>query len=135
LFAERPEEEALAMDEFLKALRPAPSPHLVDGKLSAAAERGKRIFGEVGCAHCHPAPLYTDLLMHDVNSEGPNDHRQTFDTPTLVEVWRTAPYLHDGHWLTMKELLTTGEHGHKAHNIDKLTPQQIDDLIEFVLSL
>jgi YVTN family beta-propeller protein len=135
LFAVRPEEEAVAMDEFLKALQPTPSPHLVDGHLSASAQRGKRVFTEMGCAKCHPAPLYTDLLLHDVKSEGPYDHRQTFDTPTLVEVWRTAPYLHDGHWLTMKELLTTGKHGHKEHNIDKLTPQEIDDLVEFVMSL
>ncbi|MFQ5576179.1 MAG: glycosyltransferase family 39 protein, partial [Anaerolineae bacterium] len=34
LFAVRPEEEAAAIDEYLKSLRPVPSPHLVDGNLS-----------------------------------------------------------------------------------------------------
>ena len=137
LFAVRPEEEAVAMDEYLKALAPVPSPHLADGRLSPAAERGKALFfaKENGCAHCHPAPLYTDLLMHDVSSRGPYDHRDTFDTPGLVECWRTAPYMHDGHFLTIKELLTTGKHGHKGYDVDKLTPKQIDDLVEFVLSL
>jgi hypothetical protein len=136
LFAVRPEEEAAAIDEYLKALKPAPSPHLVDGKLSPAAERGKKVFFDeaVGCARCHPGPLYTDLKLHNVESRGQYDRRSEFDTPTLIECWRTAPYMHDGQHTTMKELFTKGKHGGKAV-IDKLIPQQIDDLVEFVLSL
>ena len=137
LFAVRPEEEAMAIDEFVKSLEPVPSPHLVDGKLSPAAERGKEIFNRenVGCAKCHPAPLYTDLLQHDVDSEGPYDRRKTFDTPTLVEGWRTAPYMHDGRYITLREVITTGKHGHKGHVVDKLSKQEIDDLLEFLLAL
>ncbi|MBI3682582.1 MAG: hypothetical protein HY235_19565, partial [Acidobacteria bacterium] len=36
LFTVRPEEDAVALDEFLKSLQPVPSPHLVSGKLSPA---------------------------------------------------------------------------------------------------
>ena len=52
----------MAIDEYLKSLQPVPSPHLVDGQLSPAAVRGKELFfsERVGCANCHPAPLYTD---------------------------------------------------------------------------
>ena len=137
LFAVRPEEEAAAMDEYLQALKPVPSPHLVDGKLSPAARRGRKIFfdPEVGCAACHPAPLYTDLKLHDVGSRGEFDGRDDFDTPTLIEVWRTAPYMHDGQYTTLKELFLKGRHGSKGGNIDKLSPQQMDDLVEFVQSL
>ncbi len=137
LFAVRPEEEAVAMDEYLKALQPVPSPHLVNGQLSPAAERGKKIFHdpEVGCARCHPEPLYTDMLMHDVGSEGPYDRRSTFDTPSLVECWRTAPYLHDGKWTSIKDLIVKGKHGERGGKIDHLSEQQIDDLVEYVLSL
>jgi len=136
LFTVRPEEEkaASAIDEYLKSLKPVPSPYLVDGKLSAAAERGKKLFldKKVGCAQCHPAPLYTDLSLHDVASKGKYDRRKTFDTPTLIECWRTAPYMHDGQYTTMKELLTKGKHG----KVDsKLNEKQIADLVEFVLSL
>jgi YVTN family beta-propeller protein len=137
LFAVRPDEEASAIDEYLKSLRPVPSPHLVDGKPSPAAERGRKVFfdPEVGCAKCHPEPLYTDLQMRDVGSHGQFDQRDDFDTPTLIEVWRTAPYMHDGHYLTIKELLTAGKHVAKGTKLEKLTPQQLDDLVEFVLSL
>ena len=117
-FAVPPEEDKVpeSIDEYLKALEEVPSPHLVDGKLSEAAERGKVLFfsEQVGCASCHPEPLYTDLKTHDVHSRGPYDRRDTFDTPTLVEVWRSAPYMHDGHYATMKDLFVVGKHGAKA---------------------
>jgi YVTN family beta-propeller protein len=134
LFAVRPEEESAAIDEYLKSLQPVPSPHLVDGKLSPAAERGKQLFfaEAVGCGKCHPEPLYTDKLMHDVGSRGQYDRSDTFDTPTLIECWRTAPYMHDGQYVTLKELLTKGAHGTKDK---KLAEEQINDLVEFVLSL
>ncbi len=136
-FAVRPEEDAVAIDEYLKSLQPVPSPYLVDGQLSPAAQRGKQLFFDekINCVKCHPAPLYTDKLMHDVASRGQYDRRDTFDTPALVECWRTAPYMHDGQYTTMKELFTKGKHGKKGGDIDELTEQQIDDLVEFVLSL
>jgi len=137
LFAEQPEADAAAIDEYLKSLKPVPSPHLEDGQLSPAARRGKELFESdgVGCHRCHPAPLYTDLSSHDVRTQGPYDHRATFDTPTLIEVWRTAPYLHDGRYTTVKELIAEGKHGSTRGNVDELDQSQIDDLVEFVLSL
>jgi len=135
-FAVRPEEDAVAIDEYLKSMQPVPSPRLVDGKLSEAAVRGQQIFEDTGCVRCHPAPLYTDKLMHDVGSRTQFDRRDTFDTPTLVEVWRTAPYMHDGQYVTMEDLLTEGRHGQKdkGGKVD-LTDQQIADLVEYVKSL
>ena len=136
LFAVRPEEEAVAIDEYLKSLEPVPSPHLVQGKLSEAAQRGKVLFfrEDVGCAKCHPEPLYTDKLQHDL-STGPQDKRPHIDTPSLIECWRTAPYMHTGHWLTIKELLQKGQHGFKGTKAGNLTDKEIDDLAAFVLSL
>ncbi len=136
-FMVRPEEDAVAIDEYLKSLTPVPSPYLVDGQLSAAALRGKAIFfdDEVGCARCHPEPLYTDLQMHNVGSRGKYGSETSFVTPTLIEVWRTAPYMHDGRWVTMKEVFTEGRHGAIGGSLEGLTEQDIDDLVEFVLSL
>lgn len=137
LFTVQPEEVTTAIDEYLKALQPLPSPYLVDGRLSEAAERGKALFfsERVGCATCHPEPLYTDLQMHDVGSRGPYDRRDDFDTPTLIECWRTAPYMHDGHFTTVKDLIAVGKHGKKGGDVEGLTEQEIKDLVEFVLSL
>lgn len=138
LFTVQPPEIADDMDAYLKALKPVPSPSLVHGKLSAAAQRGRKIFQskESGCAQCHPAPLFTNLKSYDVGTAGPVDKRgEAFDTPTLVELWRTAPYLHDGSAATLKEVLTTRNAGQEHGQTSHLTPAQIDDLVLYLLSL
>ena len=135
LFAGKAEKHAAAIDAYLQSLRPVASPHLRDGRLSASAKRGKRLFHQAGCATCHPAPLYTDCRTYDVGSKGPCDYRATFDTPTLIEVWRTAPYMHDGRYTTILELITKGKHGGQDGQIDRLNDRQIRDLVAFVLSL
>ncbi|MBN1422887.1 MAG: c-type cytochrome [Planctomycetes bacterium] len=137
LFSDIPEEDARAIDDYLMSLEPIPSPHLVRGRLSAAAERGRKLFESprAGCASCHPAPLYTDLEMHDVGTRSFYGTATTFDTPTLIEVWRSAPYLHDGRYRTMREVFAEGKHGLKTGGPDALTDDEIDDLVAFVLSL
>ena len=43
LFTEQPDSVAQAIDDYLKSLRLVPSPRLVEGKLSARAERGEGV--------------------------------------------------------------------------------------------
>lgn len=138
LFTVQPEEVATAIDEYLKSLRPEPSPYLQNGKMSASARRGEKLFNSdrAGCAECHKAPLFTDLKLHDVGTRSQFDKpTDRFDTPTLLEIWRSAPYLHDGSALTVRDVLTTrnssGQHGEASH----LTPGELDDLVAYVLSL
>ena len=101
-FAERPEEDAVSVDAYLKSLRPAPSPYLEDGRLSAAGERGKQVFEKTGCRSCHAGTLYTDMRKHNVGTGRGQEEGIEYDVPTLVEIWRTAPYLHDGRSPTLK---------------------------------
>jgi YVTN family beta-propeller protein len=138
LFTVQPEEVAVAIDHYLKSLKPVPSPFLVKGKLSESARRGEKLFKDrqVGCAFCHPPGLYTDLHPYDVGTRGHFDQAaDRFDTPTLIEGWRTAPYLHDGSAATMRDVLPTcnphDKHGKTSH----LAPQQVDDLAAYLLSL
>ena len=138
LFAYLPsEDDYCAMDEYLKTLRPLPSPYLVDGELSESAKRGKLLFNDArtGCSVCHPESNYfTDLEKHDVGTQG-LDYFKAYDTPTLIEVWRTAPYLHDGRYYTLRELIIDGKHYAPDDRLEKLTEEEINDLIEYVLSL
>jgi YVTN family beta-propeller protein len=137
LFLLHPETIHASVDDYLKSLTPVPSPHLVNGQLSEAAQRGKELFHReaLGCASCHPEPLFTDLKSHNVNSRGQYDRHDTYDTPTLVECWRTAPYMHDGHFVTLQELFRVGKHGRHSADMEALSEQQINDLVEYVLSL
>ena len=138
LFTDQPPEVANAIDAYLQSLKPVPSPHLVKGRLSPAARRGEKIFNrvDVGCRQCHPGPLYTSLQAYDVGTRGRFDgNNGTFDTPTLVEIWRTAPYLHDGSAATVREVLTGFNQSNRHGKTSQLTDDQINDLVEFLLSL
>ncbi len=73
-------------------------------------ERGRLIFGsaKVGCAECHhDGGERGDRMRHDVGTGG------SFDTPTLRFAGGTAPYMHDGRYATLRELLvrTDGKMG------------------------
>jgi YVTN family beta-propeller protein len=136
LFTVQPEEVPVAIDEYLKALKPVPSPYLVHGKLSKAAERGRKVFLQAGCATCHPPGLFTDLQKYDVGTRAAYDKpTDRFDTPTLIEVWRTAPYLHDGSAATIRDVLTTRNPHDQHGETSNLSSQEIDDLCAYILSL
>jgi cytochrome c peroxidase len=137
-FTEQPEEVASAVDAYLKSLEPVPSPRLIKGQLSPTAQRGEKLFHnpQVGCAECHPRGLFTDMKRYDVGTRGALDRPgDEFYTTTLIEVWRTAPYLHDGSAATMREVLTTRNAGDQHGRTSHLQPAEIDALIEYVLSL
>jgi YVTN family beta-propeller protein len=136
-FREIEEGDLNAVRAYLRSMEPEPSPHLVQGELSEKARQGKRLFedAEVGCSACHPAPLLTSLKTHDVGTRSALDRTDTFDTPTCVELWRTGPYLHDGSATTLREVVTTknpeDKHGRTSH----LGQEEIDALVEYLLSL
>jgi cytochrome c peroxidase len=139
-FMVRPEEDTVAIDQYLKALEPVPSPYLARDWLSKkprpskAARRGKKVFEKAGCMSCHSGPLGTDLQKYNVGTGKGREQEQEFDTPTLVEVWRTAPYLHDGRAVTIEDMLVEHNMDDKHGRTSGLTEKQIADLAEFVLS-
>jgi mono/diheme cytochrome c family protein len=128
LFAADNEEITNAMDAWLKSLKPRTSPYLVNGRLSEAAERGKEIF-TIHCATCHSGPYYTDMKQYDVPWATGSAKGIKMDVPTLIEAWRTAPYLYDGRAYSMREMLDN-------HRPAKgVSDTELDDLAEYVLSL
>ena len=123
------EEDAVCVDAYLKSLRPVPSPYLVNGELSDLAKEGRKIFEKLNCTKCHSGPYYTDLKMHRIGED--IEFEKGWDTPTLREVWRTAPYLFDGRAATMEEVFEIHKHG-----IDKkVSKKEIKALTEYVNSL
>ena len=146
LFSVPGEEVCKDIEAMFAELRPLKSPYLVAGKLSESAERGKVLFNSerIGCFKCHPEDNYfADGKMHDVDTNGPLDRDAdidkwggNFDTPTLIEVWRTAPYLHDGRYVDMRDLFIDGAHGHRVGgDVKGMTDKEVDDLVEYTLSL
>jgi mono/diheme cytochrome c family protein len=141
-FYEASPDEVEAVKAYVRSLKPEASPLLVRQRnglltLSEKARRGKRVFedGSTACAVCHSGPLFTDLKLYDVGTRHGLDRGGEFDNPTLCELWRTAPYLHDGSAATMLDVLTAlnagDEHGVTSH----LSEQDLADLAEYLLSL
>jgi cytochrome c peroxidase len=134
LFAVSKEEDATAIDRYLSGLEPLPSPHLEDGALNARAVRGKAVFERAHCSACHTGVLLTDKQQYNVGTADGLDEGLLFDTPSLVETWRTAPYLYDGRAKTIREVVTKYNPDDKHGVTSNLSDSEIDDLIEYVLS-
>ncbi|MHC4243687.1 MAG: cell surface protein [Planctomycetota bacterium] len=134
-FASTTERKAQAIDGYLKSLKPIASPYLVNGKLSKAAMNGEKLFSKAGCMLCHSRPLYTNMSKYDIGTSTEQDDNREYDTPTLIEVWRTAPYLHDGRAVTIKDVLTKFNKNDQHGRTLELTDKEIEELAAFVLSL
>ena len=120
---------AECVDAYLKSLQPVPSPYLVNGELSDKAKAGRKVFEKQGCGECHSGPYYTDQKKHRIGEDVEFD--DGWDTPTLREVWRTAPYLFDGRAATMEEVFEVHRHGIER----KISKREIEELTEYVNSL
>jgi DNA-binding beta-propeller fold protein YncE len=134
-YAIRPEADSTAVDAYLQSLKPEPSPYLVQGKLSPAGERGKKRFEEQGCTSCHPAPLFTDRQAYDLGTTTGLDVGRPVDTPSLVEAWRTGPYMHDGRAATIMDVLKKAGHGRILSKTADLKDDQLRDLATYILSI
>ena len=135
LFTNLPDGVAADMEDYIRSLKPVPSPYLVRGRLSPAARAGEVVFRQAGCIRCHVPGLYTDRLRHDVGTATRYDVSPRFPTPSLIEAWRTGPYLHNGSAGTIRDVLTgrnpAGRHG----DVADLSGEQLDELCAYVLSL
>ncbi len=122
-------EESACVDDYLKSLRPVPSPYLVNGEMTRKAKEGRKVFEKHNCGSCHSGPYYTDMKMHRIGTD--IEFEKGWDTPALIEVWRTAPYLFDGRAATMEEVFEVHKHGITK----KITKKEIEALAEYVNSL
>ncbi|MBZ0254978.1 hypothetical protein K8I31_02885, partial [bacterium] len=131
-------EAAAAISAYMLSLKPrAKYSEGLGSNHCNSIKKGKQIFysNEAQCSECHNGPYYTDLEKYDVDTMNDYDQRSEFDTPTLIETWRTAPYLHDGRAATLIEVFTkynmSDFHGKTSH----LTHDEINDLVAFLESL
>jgi YVTN family beta-propeller protein len=134
-----------AVATFMDSLTPALSPCTsAGGGLTASARRGQQLFAQLECASCHAPPLYTDRRLHDVGTGDPalerNSHGRgtQFDTPSLIGIWGTAPYFHDGSAATLRQVLDPQRprRGPDPHAVaGRLTAEELEELLLFLRSL
>ncbi len=82
------------------------------GEMTPEALKGQMVFGDLGCDGCHRGEAFTDGVAHDVGTlRSYSGHRLGGDlpgikTPSLLGLFATAPYLHDGSAKTLEEVFS-----------------------------
>jgi YVTN family beta-propeller protein len=137
-----------ALVAFMRSLRNPPNSHRSpDGTLTPSQTRGKALFERAvrrdgkpidpkdRCITCHSPPKFTSQLKFDVGSSSPTDDNKEFDTPQLLNVYQSAPYLHDGKAMTLEEIWTRFN-ARDTHGISvDLSKADLNDLIEYLKTL
>jgi len=154
-----------ALATYLRTIRSTDSPY--DRFMSGAADamtpeqqQGLQVFrAKARCIFCHVEPLFTDEQFQNTGvawlaettsyqddgrfmvSNQPND-RGKFKTPTLREIARTAPYMHDGSLATLADVVDFYDKGGRPNqNLFPLirpiglTPAEKQQLIKFLEAL
>lgn len=130
---------------YINSLPPRPNRwRTPNGDLTPAQARGKIIFErtvdnfgkpiplENRCSYCHSGPLGTSRKSFDVGTKGPDDDSGLFDTPQLVNVALTAPFLHDGRAGTLEEIWTIHNPHDQHGRTNDLTKDELNDLVEYL---
>ena len=135
----------------------APYDRFKAGDKTALSEKGQRgmrlFFGKANCSSCHAGPSFTDNAFHNIgvgmDKAEPDQGRfaiskivgdtGAFKTPTLRDIAKTAPYMHDGSHATLEEVVNYYDRGgHANPYLDeelyalRLTPEDKECLVEFL---
>jgi cytochrome c peroxidase len=126
--------------------------------MTERAIRGEALFfsKRTGCHTCHSGPNLTDEAYHNVGAgmeranpdlgrymiTGRDEDRGAFKTPTLRNVANTSPYMHNGQFGTLREVVEWFDRGgyrhaslsRKIRPLD-LTRDEKRDLIAFLEAL
>ena len=126
--------------------------------LSEQARKGVRLFrGKANCTACHLGPTFSDEQFHNTGIAwrdgewldpgrfavtGKEEDRGAFKTPTLREITRTAPYMHDGSLATLEEVIEFYDRsGNPNSHLDSelrplhLTAEEKQALVAFLQAL
>jgi cytochrome c peroxidase len=151
--------QAIAAYERTIVSRDTPFDRYLKGNkkaLSAATLRGMTLFyGQARCAVCHKGPNLTDGDFHNIGivDEGKADagrrgvtgkqaDQGKFKTPTLREVGRTGPYMHNGRFKTLAEVVQhynfggvtdeANDYRDERLQVLYLVEEQVNDLVKFL---
>jgi mono/diheme cytochrome c family protein len=125
-----------ALAAYVKSLNIFASSPLrnADGSLTAAAIAGRDVFLTKNCAACHGGTAFTNSGTNNPQDVGTikvesgkrlGGPLTGIDTPTLRDVWATAPYLHLGSAATIGDAI-------RAHTGVTVTDTELSNLVAYV---
>lgn len=110
------------------------SPHRSSGQLSVEGARGRELFAQMACNECHYGASYSDEeenalidvgTMKNASGQRASQPLTGLDVPSLVGVFSSSPYLHDGSAYSIGEAIL-------AHDGVKPTSEELGHLVAFV---
>ena len=121
----------------------SPYDHYMRGETNAMTPlqiRGMRQFEQVGCINCHNGPMFSDYKLHVLgirdnrllpeSDSGAIDQPYAFRTPSLRNLAYTAPYMHNGLFPTLEDVVEfyddVGDRNERNVNLER---NQMDPLI------
>jgi len=149
-------EDASKLTAFIESMPAPENPFVGRPDLLDAQNRGRQAFEKAGCIQCHTGEAMTDNGLHNVGTlsaadrleiltNGIEDSSQLFpqlqavNTPSLIALARSAPYLHDGSVQTLRERILQARHprydGTDHGDTSMLSDQEIDDLEQYLRTL
>ena len=129
-----------------------------EGAMSPLQIAGMNTFQDVGCDDCHSGPMFSDYQLHvlgvrennKLNIPDAGNGNFAFRTPTLRNLNFTGPYMHNGVFETLDEVLDFyDDNNNQSQNpnvnnnqldndlrqLDNLNNREIDEIIAFLGSL
>lgn len=120
------------------------------GALSESAQKGLKLFsGKARCSACHTGPSFTDSAFHNIGYDSEDVGRVAISkikgdtgamkTPTLRDIAKTGPYMHNGGLKTLEEVVAhynKGGNGNPFQDEEifplNLTDGEMADLVTFL---
>lgn len=110
------------------------------GAMTRAQIRGMQVFEQEGCINCHNGPMFSDYKLHVLgirdnrklseSDSGAVEQPYAFRTPSLRNLAYTAPYMHNGRFATLADVVEfyddVGDRDERNVNLERF---QIDPLI------
>ena len=123
-----------ALAAYMTSLSKTESHPISVAEVTPEARIGESLFSEKGCATCHTGVTFTDSLSaqrHDVGTLLETSGQRLgaaldgLDTPTVLGLLTSAPYLHDGSAATIEEAIA-------AHTIVNLNEDELVNLTAYL---
>ena len=136
-----PPQDLRDLTTYLNSLPPPRWERKREQPLTPAQDRGRALFFATTtsegkpiprarqCQTCHRPPLFTNRLLSSIGTRSATDTTDLFDTPQLLGVAHTGPYLHDGRAKALEELWTIYQ-TNDLHGVSSyMNKRQLNDLV------
>lgn len=129
----------VGLQRYLESLPRAISPRQLEGGDFEREQRGLDVYVRARCPMCHSFPAFTNLGQHPAevlfpgSAAGPTG--SALDTPSLLALATSAPYLLDGRAETLESVFRDHDPARRHGDTADLTDEELRDLVYFLEGL